>query len=115
AELETLVELVNRASTSEVRWRCMYRLAQALFYGGPERLRTMFRQHVAPCFFRLYPEGRIVVLRYGTETDQNAAILRCLYAMAQVPLTDLTQGAFEGIQTLENWHFFSLTRLMPLI
>ena len=59
AEPEVLIEAVERAETVEEHWRGLYRLTQALFYIGPEvgRLRPMFRQQVAPCFFRLYRNG----------------------------------------------------------
>ncbi len=113
-EPDGLVELLHEAETSEDRWRCMYRLAQALFYVGPERLRPMFREQVAPCFFRLYPKGKIVVLRYDTSVDEAASVLRTLYAMAQAPLPELLSN-FQGIQTLQNWHMTSLTRLMPAL
>jgi len=77
---------------------------QALFYIGPEvsRLRPMFREHVAPCFFRLYPKGKIVVLRYDTAVDGAAALLRLLYAASQAPPQELLAGKFQGIQTLQS-------------
>src|SRR5262245_8346707 len=114
ADQDVLVEVVEAAS-SEDRWRGMYRLAQALFYAGAERLRPMLRQYVAPCFFRLYPEGKIVVLRYGTDLDTAAAIQRTLYTLAQAPLPELTKCGFPGFQTLSNWHLASLTHLLPLL
>jgi hypothetical protein len=113
ADLNGLAEGVKGAETFEDRWRGMYRLSQALFYAGPEWLGMMLRQHVAPTFFRLYPNGKIVVLRYDTGVDEAAAIQRCLYAFAQTPLPNLVQGGFEGIQTLLKWHSGSLTGLVP--
>jgi hypothetical protein len=117
AEPEVLVEGVQRAETVEERWRGLYRLTQALFFVGPEvsRLRPMFRQHVAPCFFRLYPQGKIVVLRYDTSVEGPASLLRCLYAASQTPPQTLLADQFRGIQTLQHWHMASLTRLMPVI
>src|SRR5262249_12237777 len=100
---------------AEERWRGLYRLAQALFYVGPDLLRPMFRQHVAPCFFRMYPKGKIAVLRYDTGVDEAAATLRVLYAMAQAPLPELTGDNFRGVQTLRQWHMTSLARLMPAL
>jgi hypothetical protein len=117
ADQEILIEAVERAETIEERWRGLYRLTQALFYIGPEvsRLRPMFRQQVAPCFFRLYPQGRIVVLRYDMAVDGAAAGLRFLYATSQAPAKELLSEPFRGIQTLQQWHMASLTRLMPAL
>jgi hypothetical protein len=117
ADPEVLKDAVERAETVEERWRGVYRLTQALFYIGPEvsRLRPMFRQHVAPCFFRLYPQGKIIVLRYDTEADGAAALLRLLYATSQAPPQELLADRFKGIQTLQQWHMASLTRLMPVL
>jgi hypothetical protein len=114
AEFSTLVEVVKRAEEEE-RWRGLYRLSQALFYVGPEFLRPMFRLHVAPCFFRLCPQGKVVVLRYDTGVDDAAAALRVLYAMAQAPLPELVNEGFQGVRTLCHWHLPSLTRLMPAL
>jgi hypothetical protein len=114
-EYQTLLSLVEAAATSEERWSGMYRLTQALFYAGRGRLRPLFRQHIVPCFFKLYPQGKIIVLRYGTGVDEAAAMLRTLYALAQASLADLNQGGFEGVQTLRNWHFTSLTKLFPVL
>jgi hypothetical protein len=113
-EFPTLVEILEGAE-AEDRWRGLYRLAQALFFAGPERLRPMFRNHVAPCFFKLYPRGKIVVFRYDAAVDEAAASLRLLYALAQTPLPELTQGDFRGIRTMWQWHLTSLTGLMPAI
>jgi hypothetical protein len=117
ADPEDLVDAVGEAETVEERWRGLYRLAQALFYIGPEvsRLRPMFRQQVAPCFFRLYPQGKIVVLRCDTAVDGAAALLRLLYATSQAPSQELLADDFRGIQTLQQWHMASLSRLMPAL
>jgi hypothetical protein len=117
ADPEDLLEAVKRVETDEERWRGLYRLTQALFYIGPEvgRLRPMFRQHVAPCFFRLYPRGKIVVLRYDTAVDGTAALLRLLYATSQAPPKELLSDEYRGIQTLQQWHMTTLTRLMSVL
>jgi hypothetical protein len=115
AGFPTLVEAVERAESAGDRWRALYRLSQALFYVGPELLRPMFRRHVAPCFFRLYPKGRIAVLRYDTGVDEAAAVMRTLYAMAQAPLPELVKEGFRGVRTLCQWHMTSLTKLMPAL
>ncbi len=113
AELEALTRSVARAETSKHRWQGMYRLTNALLYAGPEHLRMVFRRHVAPCFFKLYPQGKIVVLRYDTGVDETAALLRTMYALAQTPLPGLTHSGFKGIRTLQTWHSFSLAPLLP--
>lgn len=113
-EFSTLIEILEGAE-AEDRWRGMYRLAQALFFAGPERLRPMFRNHVAPCFFKLFPKGKIVVFRYDMGVDEAAATLRLLYALEQGRLPDLTQVDFRGIRTMWQWHMASLTGLMPTI
>src|SRR5262249_3111226 len=71
--------------------------------------------HVAPCYFRLYPQGKVVVLRYDTGVDDASAGLRVLYAMAQAPVPDLLNEGFRGVRTLCQWHMTSLTRLMPAL
>jgi hypothetical protein len=114
-DFDMLVEVVERAAEGEERWRALYRWAQALFFVGPELLRPMLRRHVAPCFFRLYPQGKVVVLRYDTGVDESAAILRVLYAMAQAPLPELVKEGFKGVRTLGRWHMTSLTSLMPAL
>jgi hypothetical protein len=114
AEPDVLLAAVADADTCEARWRAMYRLAQALFYAGPDRVRPMFREHVAPCFFRLYPEGRIVALRYD-DADAGSSALRSMYALAQGPPSELTKPGFRGVRTLHNWHFASLLHLTPLL
>ena len=114
-ETDTLLSLVESASTEGCRWRGMYRLDEALAYAGPQRLRPLLRDHVAPCFFRLYPEGKIAVIRYNPENDDAAALMRTLYAAAQTPLQELKKEAFRGIRTLQDWHLNSLTLLGPLL
>jgi hypothetical protein len=114
-EFPALVELVQRAENTESRWHRLYRLSEALFFVGPELLRPMFRRHVAPCFFRLYPEGKIVVLRYDTRVDEAAAFLRAMYAMAQAPAPELIREGFRGVRTLCTWHMTSLARLVPAL
>jgi hypothetical protein len=75
----------------------------------------MLRQQVAPCFFRLYPQGKIAVLRYDTGVDSAASLPRILYAASQAPPNELLAGSFRGIQTLKQWHMTSLTSLMPAL
>lgn len=115
AQPEILVNGVQSAELGEDRWRGLYRLSQALYFVGPERLRPMFREQVAPCFFRLYPRGKVVVLRYDTAVDEAAAILRTFYALALAPLPELAGKEFRGVQTLRRWHMASLTGLMPAL
>jgi hypothetical protein len=85
-EGDNLLGLVQSAGTEECRWRGMYRLEQALHFAGPQRLKLLLRDHVAPAFFRLYPEGKVAVIRYNPENDGAAALMRTLYAAAQTPL-----------------------------
>jgi hypothetical protein len=117
ANPDVLLEAVERAETVEERWRGLYRLSQALFYIGPEvsRLRPMFRQRVAPCFFRLYPQGKIVVLCYDMAVEEVAALLRILYATSYAPAHEFLGDQYRGVQTLQLWHLASLTRLMPAL
>jgi hypothetical protein len=114
ADPDTLLEAVRDAEENPDRWRGMYRLAQSLFYAGAEGLRPMIRQYAAPCFFRLYPEGKIVVLSYDTGLDTHAALQRVMYAAAQAPLLALKAGGFGGVRTMSRWHFASLTHLTPM-
>jgi hypothetical protein len=111
----TLLSLVESAATEGCRGRGMYRLEQALAHAGPQRLKPLLRDHAAPCFFRRYPEGKVVVIRYNSENDDAAALMRTLYAAAQTPLQELNRGAFPGIRTLQEWHLNSLTLLGPLL
>jgi len=115
AKLDVLVDAVKKVETSEDRWRGMYRLTQALFYADRNWLSMIFRQHVAPCFFKLYPQGKIVVIRHDTAIDEAAAVLRCMYAFGQAPLPNLVQGGFQGVRTLHHWHSGSLLQLIPLL
>jgi len=110
---DTLLSLVKAADTED-RWRAMYRLGQAIYYAGQQRLRPFFREHVGPCFFRLYPDAKIVVIRYNAENDNAAALMRALYAAAQTPLQEVRKD-FAGIRTLQEWHLNSLTLLGPLL
>lgn len=112
AEPDDLIKLVRRAETAK-RWRAMHFLHQALFYIGPERLRPMLRDHVAPTFFRLYPEGRIVVLGYDTSVDTGSAMARIMYAASQSPISDFASGDFSGVQTMAYWHMASMMKLLP--
>src|SRR5262249_19305816 len=73
---DTLHKLVASAESESNRWRGMYRLVQALSFAGPQRLRPLLREYVAPCFFRLYPGGRVAIVRYNLAYDSAAAMLR---------------------------------------
>lgn len=110
-DFQDLTDLVANAA-SEDRWRAMYRLIQAMFLAGPEHLRPMLRNHIAPRFFSFYPQGKIVVLRYNMSVDESAASARILYSLAQAPLSDLTDGDFRGVRTMWQWHLTSLSGLM---
>lgn len=59
---ETLLSLASAAREAP-RWRGMYRLHQTMSLAGPQTLKPMLRDHVAPCFFELYPEGKTAVIR----------------------------------------------------
>jgi hypothetical protein len=89
-ESENLLRLVESAASEERRCLGMYRLEQALAYAGPQRLRPVLRDHVLPCFFKLYPEGKVVVIRYNPENDNAAALMRTMYTAAQTPLQAVT-------------------------
>jgi hypothetical protein len=113
-ESENILGLVESAGR-ERRPLGMYRLNQALAYAGPQRLKPVLRDHVAPCFFNLYPRGKIVVISYNADNDNAAALMRTLYAAAQTPLAEVRQRNFSGIGTLQNWHLNSLTLFGPLL
>lgn len=110
-----LVRLVEDAASEQRRCLGMYRLAQALCLAGPQRLKPVLRDYVLPCFFKLYPEGKVAVIRYNAENDGAAALMRIMYAAAQTPLQDVQQGSVAGIQTLQDWHLNSLTQLGRLL
>ncbi|MGL4554259.1 MAG: hypothetical protein ACRC33_24105 [Gemmataceae bacterium] len=113
---DDLARIIDDAEkTAEKPWRLLHHLSQALTLSGPELLRPMLRRHVAPCFFRRWPAGRIVVLRYDLGVDTAAALLRVQYAAAQAPLAELREEGFRGIRTMANWHMASLTRLVPAL
>jgi hypothetical protein len=114
-ENDVLLSLVESAATEERRCLGMYRLEKALAYAGPQRLKPILRDHVAPCFFKLYPEGKVAVIRYNSENDDAAALMRVLYAAAQNPFQEVQKGGFQGIRTLQDWHLNSLTLLGPLL
>ena len=82
---------------------------------GREQLRPVFRDHVAPCFFKLYPEGKIAILRYHDRNDDAAALQRLLYAGALMPLQELKKDRFAGIRTLQDWHLNSVITMGPLL
>lgn len=82
---------------------------------APEFLGSILHQHLLPCFFRLYPGGKLVVLRYDTRIDVAAAALRTIYAMAQAPLPELAKDKSHGLGTLREWHMTSLAHLMPAL
>lgn len=114
AEQDTLVSAIKDASRER---RCLgvRYLADALGYAGPHRLKSILRDHVAPAFFKLYPQGKIAVVRYDAHNDNAAALMRMFYAAAQTPLPDLQQGGFAGIRTLQDWHLNSVTMLGPVL
>jgi hypothetical protein len=114
-ESSNILSLVESAATEGCRWRGMHRLEWALACAGPQRLKPLVRDHIAPCFFRLYPEGKVAVVRYNPENDDAAALMRMLYAAAQTPLQELKGDAFRGVCTLQDWHLNSLTLLGPLL
>lgn len=114
AESETLVATVEDAK-QQPRWRAMYRLTQALAFAGRGQLRPLLRDQVAWRFFECYPEGRIVVLRYDANADRAATVSRMYYAAAQAPLPQLRASGFDGLRTLQNWHFGSMTSMGPLL
>ncbi|HEV2970536.1 MAG TPA: hypothetical protein VGY55_11250 [Pirellulales bacterium] len=113
-EPDILLSLMSDARKPP-RWRGMYRLHQAICLAGPQRLRPLFREYVAPCFFELFPEGRIAVLGFNPINDCAAALMRTLYAAAQTPLKDLAASGFDGIQTLQEWHTNSIAQLAPVL
>ena len=109
------IELVKDAEKAENRWRAFYFLSSAIAFVAPEFLRPLLRQHLLPCFFRMYPEGKLVVLRYDTSVDTAASALRALYAMAQAPWAELAKKSVPGVATLREWHMTSLAYMMPAL
>jgi hypothetical protein len=109
-ENETILSLVEEAASELDRWRGMYRLIQSLHYAGRQRLRPLLRDRVAPCFFGLYPEGRVAAVRYTDTNDNAASMLRVLYAAAQTSLAQVKQSS-QGIRTLQCWHMNSAINL----
>jgi hypothetical protein len=114
-EFTELIELIRDAENAQNRWRGMYFLACAIAFVAPEFRRAVLRDHLLPCFFRLYPQAKIVVLRYNTNIDAGAAMLRTMYAMAQAPLPELAKDSSQGVGTLREWHMTSLSDLMPAL
>ncbi len=106
------VKLLNKAENAKERWRAFYFLSSAISFVGSDFLRPMLRDHAIPCFFRLYPKGKVVILRYDTSVDSSACLMRTMYAMAQVPVEELKRNS-EGVATLRGWHMTSLSHLMP--
>jgi hypothetical protein len=112
---DDLRRLVESAESEGSRWRGMHFLYWALALAGPQRLKPLLRDYALPCFFRLYPEGRVAVIRYNSGNDDAAALLRVFYAAAHTPLPELRKIAFGGIRTLQEWHLNSLAQLGPLV
>jgi hypothetical protein len=106
--VETLSALVREAGTTAERWFGMYRLLAAVSLAGPARLKSLFRNEVAPLFFRLYPEGRIVVVRSHEAIDHAAASMRIHYALAQAPVGAFAGPDYPGMNMLQGWHSNSL-------
>ena len=73
------------------------------------------RNELLPAFFRLYPQGKVVVLRYDTRIDIAAAAMRSTYGAALAPLPALSADATHGVVTLREWHLTSLAHLMPTL
>jgi hypothetical protein len=92
----------------------MYSLARSLNWSGQQGLRPLLRDHVAPTFFSLYPDGKIAVVRSTLEYENAAALERILYAGAQTPLQEIKQGG-QGIGTLQDWHLNSMGKISPLV
>lgn len=111
----TLSACVNDARTCPDRGRGVYRLTQAVALAGEARLKPLLRREVAPCFFDLYPEGRIVAVRYHDAVDHAAAMMRILYAGSQAPLPAGGGQEIPGVSTLQGWHSNSLLTLGPLL
>jgi hypothetical protein len=86
----------------------MYRLIRALSYAGEARLKPLLRLEVLPCFFGMYPEGRVVAIRYHDAVDYSASIMRILYAGSQTPVPGLGGNEIPGVSTLQGWHSNSL-------
>jgi hypothetical protein len=112
---EEVVEMVNDAENAEERWRAFYFLSCAINLAAPESLRQILRSHLLPAFFRLYPQGKVVVLRYDTRIDSAAAAMRSAYGAALAPLPALAADATSGVSTLREWHLMSLSHLMPAL
>jgi hypothetical protein len=110
--MDWLVQAVKEPGKRHVT---VQRMAQALAFAGPQRLRPALRDCVAPAFFDLYPEGKIVVIRYDTTHDTVAALQRVLYAAAQVPLPEVAANSTTGIATLQSWHLNSIVTAGPLL
>jgi hypothetical protein len=111
---ETLSALVNDARVNEHRSRGMYQLVKALALAGRARLKPLLRREVAPCFFDLYPEGRIVAIRYRESVDHAASTMRILYAGAQAPFASFRRD-FPGMSMLQGWHLNSLLTPGPVL
>ena len=116
---ETLLSLISTAKAllaEESRpWLGMYRLDQAVNYAEPQWLKPLLRDHVLPCFFDRYPDGRIAVVRYNLEQDDAGPLMRVLYGAAQTPLHEIKNEGFDGIGTLHEWHRHSLIPLGRLL
>jgi len=112
---EDLIKLVEDAKLTENRWRSFSFFAHAIALVEPNFIRPLLRDHLLPVFFKFYPEGRVVVMRYDTTLDSTASMMRVLYALAQAPKQELLKDNFEGVATLREWHMLSLAGLIPAI
>jgi len=114
-EFAGVLALIRDAESAEARWRAFQFLSHAVTFVGQEFLRPAVRQ-LLPCFFRMYPTGKVVVIRYDTRVDLAAGMLRFMYAAAQAPLQELVKdGSSHGVATLREWHMTSLSHLMPAL
>jgi hypothetical protein len=109
------VNLTKDAEKADKRWRAFYFLSSAISFVAPEFLRPLLRDHLMPAFFRLYPRGKIVVLRYDTRIDFLASAMRSTYGAGLAPLTALAADATHGVATLREWHLMSLANVMPAL
>ncbi|OAI50250.1 hypothetical protein AYO44_17945 [Planctomycetaceae bacterium SCGC AG-212-F19] len=112
---EDLLGLIQHAAEQKQVWRAIRLAADALTVAGRQRLRSIFRDHIAPWFFQLYPAGKIVVIRYHVENENAAAITRCQYAATQCKIAEFGNEGFAGVRSLQSWHLNSITAIGPLL
>ena len=104
-QTEDLFSLIPEGLKSNENALKFHRLTKGLFYASDAQIKTLLCSHIAPSFFELMPNGRILVFKYSTEPLAYAAAQRIAYAASQYPLPELHADiSRSGVSTLRQWH-----------